>query len=47
MATDIICLQEYFLEERYRGLFEAELGRHYDFIVSVDGGEGEREGCVW
>ena len=28
-----MCLQEYFLEDAYRGLFEAELGREYDFIV--------------
>jgi hypothetical protein len=35
VATDIVCLQEYFLEDSYRGLFEAELGQEYEFIVSV------------
>lgn len=44
VATDIICLQEYFLEDSYRALFEAELGREYEFIVHPR--PSKRDGCA-
>lgn len=44
VATDIICLQEYFLEDAYRALFEAELGREYEFIVHPR--PSKRDGCA-
>lgn len=44
VAADIICLQEYYLAEQYRRLFETELGGGYDVIVHPR--PNKREGCA-